>query len=156
MNRGSQWIRAWIPLGAGLFILALAGSAFAAPKLIVLHAFQALIYGAIIVLAQRNYAAAFGAGTTIAVVWNSLEWLGPHLIQAGASELLSFIHTGQVHRLATLMVFVASIAHLILIIGCLAAFRQLHPAKKEWLGFAAGGVLVLAYFFLVVALLLPH
>jgi hypothetical protein len=152
----SRWTRVWIPLGAGLVLAALAGSAIAVPKLLVLHAFQALIYVAIIVLARRNRAVGFGAGVTIAVAWNSNEWLGPHLIQAGAREFWSFVSTGHVHRADTLMVFFAAIAHIVLLIGCLAAFRDLHPGKKEWLRFLSGGVLVLAYFAVIVAAFLPR
>lgn len=52
----SHWTRVWIPLGAGLFIFALVGSAVAVPQLRLLHLFQALIYVAVILLARRNYA----------------------------------------------------------------------------------------------------
>ena len=68
--RGSYWTRVWIPLGAGLFIFALVGSAVAIPQLRLLHAFQALIYVAVILLARKNRASGFGACITIAVVWN--------------------------------------------------------------------------------------
>jgi hypothetical protein len=148
--------RIWIPFGAGLFIFALLGSALAVPQLRLLHAFQALIYVAVILLARRNSALGLGAGITIAVGWNSLEWLGPHLIQAGAHELWTFLSTGQMRRPDTLMVFIGSIAHVVLIVACVAAFRQLHPGKKEWRQFLAGGLLVLAYFAVIVATLLPH
>ena len=147
-GRGSQWTRVWIPLGAGLFIAALMGSAVVIPQLRLLHAFQALIYVAVVLLVRRDSALGFGAGITIAVAWNSLEWLGPHLIQAGAREFWTFLDT--------LMVFIGGIAHIILIVACLAAFRQLHPGKKEWWHFLTGGALVLAYFAVIVATLLPH
>jgi hypothetical protein len=71
--RESHWTRVWIPVGAGLFILALTGSAVAVPQLRLLHAFQALIYVAVILLARRNRASGFGAGIAIAVAWNSLQ-----------------------------------------------------------------------------------
>ena len=154
--RPSYWSRVWIPTGAGLFILALLGSAAAVPQLRVLHAFQALIYVAVILLARRNNALGLGAGTTIAVVWNSIEWLGPHLIQAGAQELWTFLSTGHVHRFDTIMVFIGSLAHIVLIVACVAAFRQLRPGKKEWRKFLTGGALVLAYFALIIATMLPH
>jgi hypothetical protein len=153
---GSRWTRVWIPLGAGLFIAALVGSAVAVPRLLVLHAFQSLIYVAIIILARKNRVVGFGAGVTIAVAWNSNEWLGPHLIQAGAREFWSFLATGNLHRPDTLMVFFAAIAHIVLLIGCLAAFRELHPGKKEWWRFLTGGVLVLAYFAIIVVAFLPR
>lgn len=154
--RASYWSPAWIPIGAGLFIFALVGSAVAVPQLRLLHAFQALIYVAVILLARRNNALGLGAGTTIAVAWNSIEWLGPRLIQAGAHELWTFLGTGHIRRLDTLMVFIGAIAHIVLIVACVAAFRQLRPKRKEWLQFFAGGLLVLAYFALIVAMLRPH
>ena len=155
-NRGTQWTRRWIPLGAGLFIVALVGSAIVVPRLLGLHAFQALIYVAVILLARSNRALGFGAGITIAVAWNGLEWLGPHLIQAGAHELWTLLSTGQLHRADTLMVFMGAIAHCVLIVGCAVAFRQLRPGKREWWQFLGGGLLVLAYFGVIVATLLPR
>lgn len=153
-SRGSHWTRVWIPLAAGLFIVALVGSAAVVPQLRPLHAFQALIYLAVIVLARRNRASGFGAGFVIALVWNGLEWLGPHLIQAGAHEFWIFLTTGRLGRPDTLMVFIGAIAHLVLIVACAAAFRQLHPGKKDWRRFLVGGALALAYFAAIVAILL--
>jgi hypothetical protein len=155
-GRGSQWTRVWIPLGAGLFIVALMGSAVVVPQLRLLHSFQALIYVAVVLLARRDSALGFGAGITIAVTWNSLEWFGPHLIQAGAHELWTFLSTGHIRRPDTLMVFIGGIAHIILIVACLAAFRLLHPDRKEWWHLLAGGALALAYFAVIVTTMLPR
>lgn len=152
----SRWTRVWIPIGAGLFIFALVGSAVAVPQLRLLHAFQALIYVAVILLARRDSAWGFGAGFTIAVAWNSLQLFITHLMQAGAHELWTFIGTGQLRRPDTLLVFVGGIGHFVLIVACLIAFRQLRPGKKQWWQFAAGGLLVLAYFGAIVATMLPR
>jgi len=84
----------WIPIGAGLFLVALAGSAAAVPQLRLLHLLQAFIYVAIVILARRNNVFALGAGFTIAIAWNCLEFFGPHLIQAGVVLLWTFLHTG--------------------------------------------------------------
>jgi hypothetical protein len=130
-DRGSQWTRVWIPLGAGLSIVALVGSAIVVPQLRLLHTFQALIYVAVFLLARRDSALRLGAGITIAVAWNCLEWLDPHLIQAGAHEAWTFLSTRHLRRPETLMVFIGGIAHIILIVGCVAAFRHLRPGKKE-------------------------
>jgi hypothetical protein len=146
----------WIPLGAGLFIAALVGSAVVAPQLRLLHALQSLIYVAVILLARKDSALGYGAGITIAVTWDGIEWLGPHLIQAGAHELWTLLSTGHLGRPETLMVFIGAIAHIVLILACLAAFRRLPPGKKEWRQFLAGGLLVLAYFAVIVAILRPH
>jgi uncharacterized membrane protein HdeD (DUF308 family) len=66
------------------------------------------------------------------------------------------LSTGHLHRPDTLMVFIGSIAHIVLIVACVAAFRALNPSKKEWQRFLVGGLLVLAYFAVIVATLLPH
>ena len=153
---GSATTRAWIPLGAGIFLSALAGSAIAVPQLRLLHTFQALIYVAIVLLARRNHASAYGAGVAIATLWNSLQLFITHLAQAGAEELWMLVRTGHVRRLDTLMVFFGWIGHFVLLVACVAALRQLGPRKKEWWQFVAGGVSVLAYFALIVTTMLPR
>lgn len=146
----------WIPIGAGLFLVALAGSAAAVPQLRLLHLLQAFIYVAIVILARRNNVFALGAGFTIAVAWNCLEFFGPHLIQAGAVMFWSFLHTGQVQHLETMMVPIGGIGHFILIIACLMALFHQTTDSKKWWKFVAGGVLVLGYFALIVAIARPR
>ncbi len=155
-GRAPYWRRVWIPIGAGLFIFALVGSAVAVPQLRLLHTFQALIYVAVIFLARKGNALGLGAGAAIAVVWNCIEWFGPHLIQAGAHELWIFLGTGHIRRFDTLMVFIGALSHIVLIIACVVAFSQLRPKKKERRQFLVGGLLALAYFAVIVAILRPH
>ena len=152
---GTQWASVWIPTGAGLFIIALTVSAVVVPPLRLLHFLQALIYVAVIVLARRNHAGAFGAGVTIATVWNSLQLFISHLMQAGAREFWSLLQTGHVRRPDTMMVALGGVGHFVLIIGCVAAFLQL-PGKRLWGRFVTGGVVVLAYFALIVFVALPR
>src|SRR3984885_11460727 len=155
-QNGSSSTRVWVPIGAGLFLVALAVSAVAVPELRPLHFIQALIYVAVVILARRNNVFALGAVFTIAVASNCLELFGPHLMQAGAVMFWSFLHTGQVHHLETMMVPIGGIGHFILIIACLTSlFHQTTDAKKWW-KFIAGGVLVLGYFALIVAIARPH
>jgi hypothetical protein len=154
LEGASQWTRVWIPVGAGLFIVALIGSAIVVPPLRLLHFLQALIYVAVIVLARRNNAGAFGAGTTIATAWNTLQIFITHLMQAGLREFGSFLHTGHVRRPDTMMVPLGCVAHFLLIIGCLSAFLR-RPGKRQWGRFIVGGVVVLAYFALIVFIALP-
>jgi hypothetical protein len=73
-----------------------------------------------------------------------------------SARAFAFLSTGHLHRLDTLMVFIAAVAHVILFVACVAAFRQLHPRKKQWRQFLAGGFLVLTYFALIVVALRPH
>ena len=152
---GSSSTRVWIPIGAVIFLIALAVSALVVPQLRLLHVLQGLIYVAVIVLSSRNSPWGFGAGVTIAVVWNSLNLFVTHLMQAGAIAFWSFLHTGQVHRLETMMVTFAGIGHFILIIAGLKACIDLRTRNKWW-KFAAGGVLTLAYFAVIVAVARPQ
>jgi len=148
--------RVWIPIGAGLFLVALAVSAAVIPELRLLHFLQAFIYVAVVILARRDNAYALGAGFTIAVAWNCLEIFGPHLMQAGAVMFWSFLHTGQVQHLETMMVPIGGIGHFVLIIACLTALFHQTTDTKKWWKFIAGGVLVLGYFALIVAIARPR
>lgn len=160
MNGGpsaaSRWARFGVPAGAALFIVALAGSAAVVPELRPLHFFQALIYVAIVHFGRRGRAEAFGAGVTIAVLWNGLNLFVTHLMQAGAVEIGSWLRTGQSTRVDTMCVFVGGVAHFILIVACLAAFAGPGAGTRPWRRFAAGGALVLAYFALIVFVLAPR
>jgi hypothetical protein len=146
----------WIPIGAGLFLVALMISALVVPQLRLLHLLQAFIYVAVVILARRNSAWGFGAGFTIGVFWNSFSLFVTHLMQAGAVAFWSFVHTGQVRRLETMMVTLGGIGHFILIIACLTALFNQTTDKKKWWKFVAGGALTLAYFALIVAVARPR
>lgn len=147
--------RIWIPVGAGLFLVALFVSALVVPQLRPLHFLQALIYLAVIVASRGNKVWALGAGFAIAVFWNGLQLFVTHLMQAGAIVFLSFLRTGQITRLDTMMVTLGGIGHFILILACLVAFRRARTGKK-WLKFVAGGLTTLAYFALIVKIALPQ
>lgn len=152
---GSAATRVWIPVGAALFIIALVGSALVVPQLRRLHFLQALIYVAVVALARRNSVWGFGAGTAVAIFWNGLELFVTHLMQAGAVVFWSFLRTGQVQRLDTMMVTLGGIGHFILIIACLLALQDANT-KQKWLKFAGGGAIALGYFALIVFIALPR
>lgn len=151
-----SWTTILIILGAVIFLIALAVSAAFVPELRVLHVFQALIYITIIILATRNSSWGFGAGVFISIIWNCLNLFITHLIQAGADQLISFIRTGHVTRPDTLMVFVGSIGHFILIVTCLVAFIKSIRDKTQWAQFFGGGFLAVAYLVLIVILAAPR
>jgi hypothetical protein len=153
---GASLTRLWIPVGAALFLVALAVSAWVIPQLRLLHFFQALIYVAIVILARRNSAWGLGAGVTVAVVWNSLELFVTHLMQAGAVAFWAFLHTGQLRRLVPMMVTVGGIGHFILMIACMAVVLQQERNKKKWWQFVAGGGMALVYLVLIVAIARPR
>ncbi len=152
----SSSTRVWIPAGAALFVTALIVSAWVVPQLRLLHFLQALIYVAVVILARHNNALGFGAGVMVAVVWNGLNLFVTHLIQTGAVAFWSFLHTGHLRRLDTMMVTLGGVGHFILIIGCLTALLHQPTEKKKWLNFVAGGVAALAYLVLIVAIAKPR
>jgi hypothetical protein len=152
----SPWTDTWIPIGAGLFLVALALSAIVVPQLRLLHSLQALIYVAVVILARRQSIWGFGAGVTIALAWNSLNLFVTHLTQAGAAAFSSFVHTGHVQRLDTMMVTLGTVAHFILIIASLGALLDQKPHGKEWWKFVGGGVIALAYMALIIAVARPR
>lgn len=152
---GSRWVQVSVLLGSLLFVLALTVSAFFVPQLRLLHFLQALIYVAVIALAHRNSAWGFGAGVVVPVLWNSMNLFLTRLFQAGAGQFWSLVSTGQVTRPDTLMVFIGSLAHFLLIIACLAGFFHLRPDRKLWLQFLGGGALAFVYLAVIVAIARP-
>jgi hypothetical protein len=159
MDRGSAtWIsatRVWIPIAAALFTVALIVSAVVIPELRLLHALQAIIYVAIVILARSNSMWAIGAGLAIAVVWNGHGLFVSHSMQRGMTALWSFLQTGHMRELGPtpivpMMVLLGGIAHFVLIGACLAVlFDRRIDDKKPW-KMVAGGVSVLAYFALII------
>jgi hypothetical protein len=156
LQPASLWIRISIPIGAGLFTLALALSAALIPQLRLLHLLQALIYVTVIVLTRRNSPWGFGAGVIVPTAWNCLSLFITHLIQAGAEQLWLLLRTGHVRRPDTLAVLLGGVAHLVLIIACVAGFLHLRPGRKQWAQFFAGGVLAMAYLALIIVTTAPR
>jgi len=152
----SSLTRLWIPIGAALFIVALVGSAAVVPQLRLLHSLQALIYVAVIVLEWRDNRWGLGAGLAIAIVWNGLQIFVTRNFQRGIALSWSFLHTGQLRQVDTMMVAVGTIGHFILIIACAAAVVRHKSNNRKWWTFVAGAIACLAYFALIVTVALPR
>jgi hypothetical protein len=145
-----SWIRWFILIGAGFFIFALFLSAVFDPKIRVLHALQALIYVSVIFLTRRNNAWGFGAGFTIAMLWNYINLFITNFIHAGWDRFLALIHTGHLQRTDLLVALVAGGGHFLLIIACLTGFLRTRPRSRAWTEFIAGGALSVAYFVVII------
>jgi hypothetical protein len=104
-------------LALGFSLFALAGSAVIIPQLRLLHFLQALIYVAVMILARRDSPWGFGAGFTIAVIWNGFSIFVTRFMQAGAVAFWSFLRTGQAHDLDKMMVTLGGLGHFILIVA---------------------------------------
>ena len=144
------WIDRSIFAGAAFFIFALVVSAIFDPTIRVLHAFQALLYVAIIVLTRRGSAWGFGAGCIIAAFWNYINLFITTFIKGGLNELVSVLQTGQLHRPDLLIAVIAAGGHFLLIIACLAGFLRTQPRVRRWSEFIAGGVAAVAYLVLII------
>jgi hypothetical protein len=165
MDRGSAtWIsatRVWIPIAAALFTVALIVSAVVIPELRLLHALQAIIYVAIVILARSNSMWAIGGGLAIAVVWNGHSLFVSQSMQRGMTVWWSLLQTGHMRELGPtpivpMMVLLGGIAHFVLIGACLAVlFDRRIGDKKPW-KMVAGGVSVLAYFALIIVVSDPR
>ena len=73
-------------------------------------------------------------------------------MQAGAVMFCSFLHTGQIQHLETMMVLIGGIGHFTLMIACLTTFILQTMDTRKWWRFFAGGVFVLGCFALIVAI----
>lgn len=145
------WIRASILFGAGFFIFALFLSAVFDPSIRLLHALQAVIYLAVILLTRRNNPWGFGAGCIIAAFWNYINLFITTFIVAGLQQLSILLRTGELRRPDLLIAVVAAGGHFLLIIACLVGFIRLRPNARQIVQFVAGGILAVAYFIVIIA-----
>jgi hypothetical protein len=139
-----------IATGAGFFIFALILSAVFDPRIRVLHALQALIYIAVIVLTRRNSAWGFGAGLFISVLWNYTSMFVNNFFSAGVHEFVVLFRTGQLKRPDLMVAVIAVAGHFLLIVACAYGFARLRPRARQWTQFVAGGVLAIAYFVAII------
>ena len=144
--KNPRWINVSILIGVGLFIVALVISAVFDPTIRLLHALQALIYIAVIVMTRKNSAWGFGAGCIIAAFWNYINLFVTTFIKAGVHELLVLVETGKLHRPDLLIALLAAGGHFLLIVACLAGFLRTRPGGGQWLRFVGGGIVAIAYF----------
>jgi len=153
---GFRPTQVWIYIGAALFLLALLLSAILVPDLRILHSLQALIYIAVIVLARRNIAWGYGAGFSIAILWNAMGLFITHLIQTGAIAFWLLLRTGHSEQLVPITVALGGIGHFILIFATILATSRLNAENRKWWKFAGGSALSVAYFALLVAFFEHH
>jgi hypothetical protein len=139
------WIDATMLVGAGFFICALALSAVFDPSIRVLHALQALIYVAVIILTRRGSSWGFGAGCVIAAFWNYTNLFVTTFIRAGVDQLMTLVQTGQLHRPDLVVAVIAAAGHFLMIVACVVGFLRTGPNRRRWGQFFGGGILALAY-----------
>jgi hypothetical protein len=141
IREDSTWPIAAIYIGASMFVVALAASVFFDPSIGVLHAVQALIYVAVMVLAQRESPLGFGAGFAIALLWNGANLFATGFIAAALHTLQAVLSTGHISRPALLLVLVGAAGHFLMIAGCLAGFFRSSGGRRPWARFLGGAIL---------------
>lgn len=141
----------------GISIVALALAAVFEPALLVLHAFQAVIYVVVMILAGRGSPWGYGAGCIFAVFWNWTNLVHTTLITTSMSELRRTLQTGEVTQPEQLVAAIAATAHFVLIVACLLGYGRLEPKTRlDPLKFLAGGALAIGYFAGIVMLFGPR
>lgn len=144
LNGPSRWPLAAIEIGAGLFIVALAVSTLFDPSIWLLHMLQALIYVAVMALARRRSVLGFGAGFTIALLWNSANLFITGFVAGGLHALHMLLRTGRISRPVLLLILVGAAGHFLMIVGCLAGFSRTGPRLRQWAGLLGGAILGVA------------
>jgi hypothetical protein len=144
-----RWISIAIPASAGFFVLALLIAACIVPSIRLLHAFQALIYVAVIVLTRRRSPWGFGAGSIIGAFWNYI------FLRGAAVDVWAFL-SGRVIRPDIALQLAATVAHFVLIIACAAGFLRSKPGRKQWTMFLAGGVVAVSYLLVLMITMRPE
>jgi hypothetical protein len=141
IREDSRWPLAAIHVGASMFVVALAASVFFDPSIWVLHAFQALIYIAVMVLAQRESSLGFGAGFALALLWNGANLFATGFITAAIHTLHTTLSTGHIVRPVLLLVLVGAAGHFLMIAGCLTCVFRSSSRRHKWARFLGGAIL---------------
>jgi len=141
----------------GIFIGILALAAWWDPSIRWLHAFQALLYVAIAVLALQRNRWGYLLGIATAGFWNYTTLFLNNFFHAGREQLSILLSTGQLPRPDLLIAVPAVAAHFVMIGCCLWGYVRL--PEKDWrdVGRAAAcTALSVGYFALIMALFQPR
>ncbi|HUJ61163.1 MAG TPA: hypothetical protein VLX92_21815 [Kofleriaceae bacterium] len=150
-------LRVAIAVACAAFIAVLLGSAYLEHDIIVLHAFQALIYVATAGLCWRRHKLGYAIGLTIAVVWNAYNLFVSGFIQAGFHELHRIAAGERVTSAMNLIGGLGGIDHFALIALLIWAYAR-HPDRRPrdaWL-VPASAALVVGYFLAILAVFWPE
>ena len=151
-----RWVQPTIVVGAGLFIVALFLSAVLDPSIRVLHALQALIYVAVVVLTRRNSPWGYGAGVVVPAFWNGVNLFVTTFIRNGFDEMIVLLQTGRIARPDQFVAVIAATGHFVLMAACLVGFLETHPKARGWGKFIGGAVLAMAYLIAIIFMTGPQ
>ena len=117
-----EWL---ILIGASVFIIVLAVSAFFEADIRWLHFFQAWMYIATIALALRRNRWGYFIGISAAGLWDYANIVATSFFRDGLQELFHWIHTGNLARPDLFIAAPAWFSNLLVIVGCLWAYSRL-------------------------------
>lgn len=146
-----------VVVGAVGFIAILALSAVFDHTIIVLHAFQALMYLAVIGLISRRNRWGYFLGAAIAGFWNYTNLFVTSFFESGLRTLKHLVATGQLTHPDQLVAVAAVAFHVLMIAACLVRIVQTSRKASADLWtvlFALVGST--AYFAAIVALFQPR
>ena len=121
-----EWL---ILIGALVFIIVLAVSAFWEADIRWLHFFQALMYVATIALSLRGNRWGYFIGISAAGSWDYANIVATTFFFNGLRQLSEWIHTGHLARPDLLIAVPAWFSNFFIIVGCLWAYSR-RPAKR--------------------------
>jgi hypothetical protein len=153
----NSWLEWLIDGSCGVFIFILALSVVYDRSIRVLHAFQALIYVAVVLLALRRSAWGYGAGCIIAALWNWTNIVHTTFVANGLRDLARALPTGRLSRPDQLIPVVAAAAHFALIGSCLVGYFRIKP-RGSWepVKFLGGGIIALGYLAGIISMFGPQ
>ena len=91
----------------------------------------------------------FGAGFTIAVLWNSANLFITGFVEGGLHSLSMLLRTGRISRPVLLLILVGAAGHFLMIAGCLAGFFRTGPRLRQWAGLLGGAILAISMLALI-------
>ena len=117
----AEWL---ILIGAGIFIVVLAVSAYWEADIHWLHFFQAWMYAATIVLSLRGSRWGYFVGISAAGLWDYANIVATSFFWNGLQQLTQWIHTGHLARPDLLIAVPAWFSNLLVIIACVWAYSR--------------------------------
>src|SRR5207253_10551359 len=119
-----------ILIGACMFVVALAVSAYWESDIRWLHFFQAWMYIAAMVLGFRGSQWGHFIGVSAAGLWDYMTIFANPFFLNGLQQLSQWVHTGHLARPDILIAVPAWLSNLLVVVGCLWAYWGL-PVQRQ-------------------------
>ena len=149
-----EWL---VLIGASVFILVLAVSAFFEPDIRWLHFFQAWMYIATIVLSIQGNRWGHFIGISVAGFWDYANVFATTFFFNGLEELSQWVHTGHLDRPDLFIAVPAWFSNLLVVIGCMWAYsRKPKKPRGDIIRFLVSFILATGFFAVDMALFQPR